>query len=64
MKPFAGNTIRTQSPIRAWYLARFRGMKVFTRICQPTLCVFGFVIYQQSWVLIQGDQPSAVMHLF
>ena len=64
MQNFAGNTIRTQSPIRAWYLARFCGMKVFTKICQPTLCVFGFVIYQQSWVLIHGDQPVAMMPLF
>ena len=64
MKAFAGNTIRTQSPIRAWYLATFRGMKVFTTICQPTLCMFGLVFYQQSWVLIHGDQPAAIMPLF
>jgi hypothetical protein len=58
------NTIRTQSPILAWYLSTFHNMKVFTRICQPTLCIFGFVIYQQSWILVHPDQPAAVMTLF
>ena len=58
------NTVRTQSPVVAWYLRTFRGMRVFTRYCTPTLCVFGFVIYQQSWVLVQADQPAVVMPLF
>ena len=57
-------TIRTQSPIRAWYLSTFCGKKVFTKICQPTWCFCGFIIYQQSWVLINSDQSSAVLHIF
>lgn len=64
MNPTTTQAVRTQSPIMAWYLARFRGMKVFTRISQPTLCVFGFVVYQQSWVLVHADQPAAVLQLF
>lgn len=56
--------IRTQSPLRAWYLATFGGMKVFTRICQPSLCVCGIILYQHSWVLVHGDQSAAVMTIF
>ena len=64
MNPVLPNAIRTQSPIRAWYLATFRGMRVFTRISQSTLCVFGFVVYQQSWVLVAHDQPAALWNAF
>lgn len=56
------NMIRTQSPIVAWYLRTFRGMRVMTRICQPSLCVFGFVFYKQSWILVQSDQAAAVLN--
>lgn len=64
MNPMVPNAIRTQSPIMAWYLAKFRGMRVFTTICQPTLCIFGFILYQQSWILVHHDQPAAVLHIF
>lgn len=64
MNPSAHNVIRTQSPIRAWYLSTFCGKKVFTRICQPSLCVCGYIFYQHSWVLINGDQGSAVLSIF
>ena len=58
------DAIRTQSPIRAWYLARFRGKKVFTTICQPTLCVFGIIVYQYSWVLVNDGQSASVLNAF
>lgn len=58
------NTVRTQSPIVAWYLRTFHGMRVFTKYCTPTLCVFGFVIYQQRWVLVHADHPTAMMPIF
>lgn len=56
--------VRTQSPIVAWYFATFRGMKVATTYCQPTICVFGFVLYQHSWVMVHHDQPTAVLSFF
>ncbi|MCF6284285.1 MAG: hypothetical protein L3K26_03740 [Candidatus Hydrogenedentes bacterium] len=56
--------IRTQSPIRAWYLSTFCGKKVFTRICQPTLCICGVILYQQSWILVSSDQGTAVLNIF
>jgi hypothetical protein len=64
MNPTAPHTIRTQSPIRAWYLSTFCGKKVFTKICQPTLCICGVILYQQSWILINSDQGPAVLNLF
>jgi hypothetical protein len=56
--------IRTQSPIRAWYLSTFRGKKVFTRICQPSLCIFGVMLYQHSWILVNTDQNTAMLSIF
>ena len=64
MPTTAEHTIRTQSPVRAWYLSTFCGKKVFTEICQPTLCVFGIILYQHSWILVNGDQGSGVMNIF
>lgn len=63
MSPLMPEAIRTQSPIKAWYLATFCGKKVFT-ICQPTLCIFGVMLYQHSWILVSGDQPASVMGAF
>ena len=56
--------IRTQSPLRAWYLSTFCGKKIFTRICQPTLCIFGVMRYQHSWILVNGDQNVSVLSIF
>jgi len=56
--------IRTQSPIRAWYLSTFCGKKIFTRNCQPSLCVFGVMLYQHSWILVNGDQNAGVLSIF
>ncbi len=64
MSPLMPEAIRTQSPIKAWYLATFRGKKVFTTICQPTLCIFGVILYQYSWILVSTDQPASVMAAF
>jgi hypothetical protein len=64
MSPLMPEAIRTQSPIKAWYLATFRGKKVFTTICQPTLCVFGVILYQYSWVLVSSDHSASVVGAF
>jgi len=55
MSPLMPEAIRTHSPIKAWYLAQFGGKKVFTTICQPTVCVFGIIVYQYTWVLVSND---------
>ena len=64
MSPLMPEAIRTQSPIKAWYLAHFCGKKVFTTIGQPTLCIFGVILYQYSWILVSSDQPASVMGAF
>lgn len=64
MSPLMPEAIRTQSPIKAWYLATFGGKKVFATIGQPTLCIFGVILYQYSWVLVSSDQTVSVMSAF
>lgn len=64
MSPLMPEAIRTQSPIKAWYLATFGGKKVFTTICQPTSCIFGVMLYQYSWILVSTDQPASVLGAF
>lgn len=64
MSPLMPEAIRTQSAIKAWYLARFRGKKVFATFGQPTLCIFGVILYQYSWVLVSSDQPASVIGAF
>jgi len=64
MSPLMPEAIRTNSPIKAWYLANFGGKKVFTTICQPTLCVFGVIVYQYTWVLVNADQTAPAFVAF
>lgn len=64
MSPLMPEAIRTQSPIKAWYLATFCNKKVFTTICQPTMCIFGIMLYQHSWVLVSADHSASVMSAF
>ena len=64
MSPLMPEAIRTQSRVKVWYLATFGGKKVFTTICQPTLCIFGVMLYQYSWVLVSSDQPVSVIGTF
>lgn len=64
MSPLMPEAIRTQSPIKAWYLATFCGKRVFTTICRPTLCIFGVILYQHSWVLVSSDYSVSVVGAF
>jgi len=48
----ADTTIRTSSPIVAWYLTTFRGCRVRTVHLTPVIALLGFMLYDRSWVLV------------
>ncbi len=51
------NTIKllqTKSPIKAWYLTKFCGKKVFTVRATPIMPIVGFILYSRCWVLISA----------
>ena len=46
------DVIETSLRIRAWYLTRFRGLKVRAVHATPLIPFMGAVLYARSWVLV------------
>ena len=56
--------IRTASPLRAWYLTKFRGLRVRAVLVTPVLTVMGGMIYSRCWVLVASTNvPGSLGHL-
>lgn len=52
--------IRTASPIRAWYLTKFRGLKVRAVRVRPIPVLMGWMMYSRCWVLVDAAElPGA-----
>ena len=43
---------KTKSPLKAWFLTKFRGQKVLTIRATPALTLLGVIVYSRCWVLI------------
>jgi len=46
--------VRTQSPIKAWVLTKFFGLKVRAVYATPVLPILGAVFYSRCWVLVDS----------
>lgn len=56
--------IRTQSPIRAWFLTKFCGLRVRAVYATPIAPVLGAVLYSRCWVLVASSPvPATLSHL-
>lgn len=65
----------TASPIRAWYLTKFRGLRVRAVRVTPIPTIMGRVAYSRCWVLVERmnvpvqvleaakESPIAELHL-
>lgn len=52
--------VRTSSPIRAWYLTKFRGLRVRAVRVTPVPSFLGWSVYTRCWVLVEAvDSPAA-----
>ena len=58
MTPDEG-VIRTASPIRAWYLTKFRGLRVRAVRVTPIPTIMGRMTYSRCWVLVENTQMPA-----
>lgn len=48
-------TIQTRSPIRAWFLSTFFGLRVDHRLKRPVCLLLGATLYSTTtWVLTTG----------
>lgn len=45
---------RTASPIRAWYLTKFRGLRVRAVRVTPIPTIMGLMTYSRCWVLVKA----------
>ncbi len=48
-------TIRTKSPLVAWYLQVFCGREIRSRWREPQGIFFGTVLYKTRWVLVPAN---------
>ena len=56
--------VRTASPLRAWYLTTFRGLRVRAVLMTPVLSVMGGMVYSRCWVLVASTNvPGSLGHL-
>lgn len=47
--------IRTQSPLKAWFLTKFCGLRVRAVYATPVVPVLGAVLYSRCWVLVAAN---------
>ena len=43
---------QTKSPLKAWFLTKFQGKRVFSIRATPAMTLFGIIVYSRCWVLI------------
>jgi hypothetical protein len=43
---------KTKSPLKVWFLTKFRGQRVFAIRATPALTLLGVIVYSRCWVLI------------
>ncbi len=48
--------IRTASGIRAWYLTKFRGLRVRAVRVTPIPTIMGIMTYSRCWVLVDATE--------
>lgn len=53
---FDEGVIRTVSPIRAWYLTKFRGLRVRAVRVTPIPTIMGMMTYSRCWVLVDATK--------
>lgn len=46
------SVVCTKSPIRAWFLSRVCGQKVWTVRATPLVTLMGIIFYTKSWILV------------
>lgn len=55
---FDEGVIRTVSPIRAWYLTKFRGLRVRAVRVTPIPTIMGMMTYSRCWVLVDATKVA------
>lgn len=50
--------VTTASPLRAWYLTKFRGLKIRAVRSTPILTALGVLYYSRYWVLVSATSQT------